>query len=137
MLAYWKYIATEHPIKKMIISSPDTYVTAISCFQKISCLESIDEIWLKFGIDVNIRYLPIYDVTNLLGFSVAELLPTVYLITGCDSVSSLFGIGEKNAFETLKANSESLTDMRLFGNSHLCQLLMIMWHPASNFFVLI
>ena len=35
MLAYGKYIATEHPIKKMIISSPDTDVAVISCFQKI------------------------------------------------------------------------------------------------------
>ena len=62
MLAYGKYIATEHPIKKMIISSADTDVAVISCFQKISCLKSIDEIWLKFCIDVNIRYLPIHDI---------------------------------------------------------------------------
>ena len=117
MLAYGKYIATEHPIKKMIISSPDTDVAVISCFQKTSCLESMDEIWLKFGIGVNIRYLPIHDITDLLGFSVVELLPAVHSITGCDSVSSLFGIGKKNAFETLKLNSESLTDMRLFGDS--------------------
>lgn len=33
MFAYRKYIATEHLIKKMIISSPDTDVTVISCFQ--------------------------------------------------------------------------------------------------------
>ena len=116
MFAYGKYIATEQPIKKMIISFPDTDVAVISCFQKISCLESIDEIWLKSGIGVNIQYLPIHDITDQLGFSVVELLPAVHLITGCDSVSSLFGIRE-NAFETLKANSESLTDMRLFGDS--------------------
>ena len=91
-----------------------TDVAVISCFQKISCLESIDEIWLKFGIGVNIQYLPIHD---LLGFSVVELLPGVHLITGYNSVSSLFRIGKKNAFETLKANSETLTDMRLFGDS--------------------
>ena len=114
MFAYGKYITTEHLIKKMIISSPDTDVAVISCFQKISCLESMDEIWLKFGIGVNIRYLPIPDI---LGFSIIELLPAVHSITGCDSVSSLFGIGKKNAFETLKLNSESLTDMRLFGDS--------------------
>ena len=30
---------------KIIIVSPDTYVTVV-CFQKISCLESIDEIQL-------------------------------------------------------------------------------------------
>ena len=32
MFAYGKYIATEHPIKKMIISSQDTDVAVISCF---------------------------------------------------------------------------------------------------------
>ena len=45
-----------------------------------------------------------------------ELLPGVHSITGSDSVSSYFRIGKKNAFETLKANSESLNDMR-FGDS--------------------
>ena len=66
MFAYGKYIATEHPIKKIIISSPDNDVAVISCFQKISCLEPIDEIWLKSGIGVNIRYLPIHDITDQL-----------------------------------------------------------------------
>ena len=61
MFAYEKYIATEHPIKKMIIFSPDTNVAVMSCFLKISCLESIDEIWLKPGIGVNIQCLPIHD----------------------------------------------------------------------------
>ena len=117
IFAYEKYIATEHPIKKMIISSPDTDVAVMSCFLKISCLESIDEIWLKPGIGVNIQCLPIHDITDQLGFSVVELLPAVHSITGCDSVSSLFGIGERNTFQTLKANSESPTDIRLFGDS--------------------
>ena len=80
MFAYRKYIAREHPIKKMIISSPDTDVTVISCFQKISCLESLDEIWLKSGIGVNIRYLPIHNITDIIG---------------CDSVTSLFGIRKR------------------------------------------
>ena len=91
----------------MIISSTDTDV-AVICFQKI-CLESIIETWL-------IRYLPIHDITDQLGFSVVELL-AIASITGCNSVSSLFGMRKKNALETLKANSGSLTDMRLFGDS--------------------
>ena len=45
MFANLKYSATRHLIKKIIIVSPDTYVTVV-CFQKISCLESIDEIRL-------------------------------------------------------------------------------------------
>ena len=73
------------------------------------------EIWLKFGIVVNIRYLPIHDITDQLGFSVVELLPAVHSITVCSSVSNLFGTGKKNAFETMKENSENLTDMSLFG----------------------
>ena len=117
MFAYGKYITTEHLIKKMIISSPDTDVAVISCFQKISCFESIDEIWLKPDIGVNIRYLSIHDITDQLCFSVTEFLPTIHSITVCNSISSLFGIGKRNAFETLKANSESLNDMRLFGHS--------------------
>ena len=44
MFAYGKDIATEHLISKMIISFPDTGVAVISSFQKISCLDSIDEI---------------------------------------------------------------------------------------------
>ena len=73
------------------------------------------EIWLKSGIGVNIRYLPIHDITDRLGFSVVELLPAVHSITVCSSVSNLFGTGKKIAFETMKENSENLTDMSLFG----------------------
>ena len=117
MFAYGKYIVTEHPIRKMIISSPDTDVAVISCFQKSSHLESIDEMWLKSGVGDNKEYLPIHDIIDQLGFSVVQLLPAVHSITGCDSVSSLFGVGKKNAFETLKENSENLSEMRLFGDS--------------------
>ena len=41
MFTYGKCIFTEHSIKKMNISSPDTDV-AVICFQLISCLESIN-----------------------------------------------------------------------------------------------
>ena len=63
-----------------------------------------------------IWYLSIH-ITDQLGFSVVELLPAFHSITCCDSVSSYFGIGKENSFETLKANSESLTGIRLFVDS--------------------
>ena len=95
----------------MIISSPDTDVAWYYMFSE----NIMYEIWLKSCIGVNIRYLPIHDITDQLGFSVVELLPTVHSITVCSSVSNLFGTGKKNAFETMKENSENLTDMSLFG----------------------
>ena len=43
MFAHGKDTATEHLIRKMIISFPDTGAAVVSCFQKI-CPNSIDEI---------------------------------------------------------------------------------------------
>ena len=83
---------------------------------------------------VKVWYLPIHDITDQLGFLV-ELLPVVHLITGCDSVSSLFGIGKKNAFEILKQIQRVSLTWDYLVIPRLCQLLIIMWKPASNSFV--
>ena len=83
---------------------------------------------------VKVWYLPIHDITDQLGFLV-ELLPVVHLITGWDSVSSLFGIGKKNAFEILKQIQRVSLTWDYLVIPRLCQLLIIMWKPASNSFV--
>ena len=43
------------------------------------------------------------------------MLPVFHSITGCDSVSSLNGIGKRSAFKFLKEKKEKLID--LFGDN--------------------
>ena len=65
----------------IIISAPDTDVAVISCYQRVSGLESIDKIRLKSVVFKIKRYLTIHDITDKLGFSLIKLLPVIHSIT--------------------------------------------------------
>ena len=44
------------------------------------------------------RYIPVHDVTERLGPSVAKALPAFHALTGCDTTSAFFGKGKKSAW---------------------------------------
>jgi hypothetical protein len=47
------------------------------------------------------RFIPIHTIAAKLGPDVCRCLPQVHALTGCDSTSSLFGIGKKTAYSVL------------------------------------
>ena len=45
------------------------------------------------------KFIPINEVTSTLGAALTQCLPTIHVLTGCDSISSLFRIGKRTAFK--------------------------------------
>lgn len=78
----------------------------------------MDEVRLKPGVVLIKQYLPIHDVTDKLGSSLIKLFRFIHSAISYD-FSILFGTREKTVLETMKKNSGSLHDMRLFGNSSI------------------
>ena len=68
IFAYGKFIMTRYSVQRMIISFSDTDIAVISFYQKVSDLESIDKICLKFCVSVNKPYFPIHCINEKLNF---------------------------------------------------------------------
>ena len=117
MFVYCKYLATRYELSRIIISSPDTDVAVICCYQHVTSLSSLTELWFKTGVGNNKRYIAIHETTNTLGTTICKLLPAFHSITGCDSVRSFCGVGKKSAFAVLKAHLDDVTDMLDFGDT--------------------
>ena len=52
-------------------------------------------------VENKLRYIPMHNVAAKLGPQLCDALPEFHALTGCDSNSSMFGIGKKQAFKTL------------------------------------
>ena len=81
---------------RVIVQSPDTDA-AVICTPLHSDHDS-QELWFRTGVKDKLRYIPV------LGRGVCDALPALHALTGCDSTSSLSGIGKKKAMKALLGN---------------------------------
>ena len=121
MFVYCSFALNEYALQRIIICSPDTDVAVICCYQYFVNL-SVEQLWFKTGVGKALRYVPMHEVASSLGPSICKLIPAFHAVTGCDSVSSLCGIGKKSAFNVLKTNVNELMDMQFFGESPILTL---------------
>ena len=55
----------------------------------------------KTGVKDHIRYVPVHAVIQKLGHKLRSALPAFHALTGCDTTSSLAGVGKKKAWTAL------------------------------------
>lgn len=65
---------------------------------------------IHLHITFKIRYIPIHLIVKRIGIKRAKALPFFHAITGCDSLSSFFGIGKLTAWKIWDAMGDELTD---------------------------
>ena len=96
-----------------IVQSPDTYVFILctSLFQDIGC----EELWFRTGVRDRLRYIPVHDVFRTLGEKLCKALPGFHAVTGCDSTTSLSGIGKKKAWDALTRCQVHQENLSLLG----------------------
>ena len=89
----------------IMFRSPDTYVLvlAVHYFPKIAntvtmCIETS----IITSTTDKRRFVPVHSICAALGYQFCNILPAVQALTGCDSVSSPFGIGKKPVFGVVK-----------------------------------
>lgn len=114
----------QHAKADAIIKTVDTdvVVIAISCFNDLQ----IGRLWIEFGVGLRKRFIPIHDITSSMphGDIISTSLPLFHAITGCDTVSSMIGIGKKKAWSCWMKNVESFCEMFASLNLHSSSSLM-------------
>ena len=69
------------------------------------------------------RFISMHSIVHSLDPDVCKLLPAFHAITGCNSMSALYGDSKKHAFSLLKEHLESLSAFERFGNCPSCTAL--------------
>ena len=82
---------------KVRVRSNDTDVLAI-CTAYFHEIPGLEELWLAFGTSKSFRLIPVHIIAMQLGADKCKALLGFHALTGCDSVSALFGIGKKTAW---------------------------------------
>ena len=118
MFVHCEYFAnqtldTNTASKRIIIFSPDTDV-AVLCWHHFIHLP-VKELWFHTGTGRNRRFIPVHDAVEKVGADVCNMLPAVHVLTGCDSTSSLYGIGKKDAFSKLMKHKDDLDGLKNLG----------------------
>ena len=57
--------------------------------------------WFRTGVKDRLRFIPVHNIAHNLGERMCKALPGFHVLTGCDSTSSLAGIGKKKTWATL------------------------------------
>ena len=98
---------------RIVIQSPDTDVLAMctSHFDSLSC----EELWFQTGIKDWLRFIPVHKVSQELGERTCNALLAFHALTGCDSNSSLAGIGKKTGWAILKRSAAHPNTLGLVG----------------------
>ena len=90
--------------KKLMIKTVDTDVVVLSI--AATTLLDADEMWVAFGTGQHLRYIPAHDVSRRLGKERSQGLPMFHSFSGCDTVSSFYGIGKKTAWNVWQTFDE-------------------------------
>ena len=98
LLLHAKYAST--PETRIVIYSPDTDVLVLSAayFDRLGS----KELWFRTGVKDRLRLIPVHKVSQALGPTMCDALPALHALTGCDSTSSLAGIGKKKAWDVIR-----------------------------------
>ena len=99
---------------RIIVKSPDTDVLVL-CVHYFPSLQYTDELWFQMGAISSTkdgrRFIPVHDICNSIDPVTCKILPAVHAVTGCDTTSSMFGIGKRTVFKVLKDRPSDFIDL--------------------------
>ena len=110
---------------RIITKSPDTdvLVLAVHFFP-----------WFQTGSITSTRdgrrFIPVHEIVNSLNPVFCHILPAAHALWGCETTSSMFGIGKTTVYKVLKSKSEEFSDLVLLGEGNVEDSL-----PVSREFV--
>ena len=136
LLLHAHHVSTNYP--QVIVQSPDTDV-AVICVHKYSVM-SCQKLWFLTGVKNRRRYIPIHDIVSAIGPDICKVLPALHALTGCDSTSTLRGIGKKTSFRKLLRAKNHHTNISQLANIipptentiHACEQLVYSLYTTSN-----
>ena len=99
MFVYLHHYSLERDLTNIVVESPDTDVSVISCYQFALKFHHVKEFWFKTGTAQQKRYIPVHQLVDNLVTTLNKMLPAFHSITGYDSTSSFCGLRKKNCLD--------------------------------------
>ncbi len=90
-----------HNIKKILIRATDTDVVVLAISAASTMADC--ELWVEFGTGKHQRLIAAHSIAAQLGPSQSSGLLLLHAISGCDNVSSFYGIGKKTAWKVWRS----------------------------------
>jgi hypothetical protein len=110
---------------RIIVKSPDTDVLVL-CVHYFPSLQYTDELWFQMGAISSTkdgrRFIPVHDICNSIDPVICKILPAVHAVTGCDTTSSMFGIGKRTVFKVLKDRPSDFIDLSSLAHCDMINL---------------
>ena len=76
--------------------------------------------WDQMGNVISVkdgrRFLPIHELCSSLSEITCRVLPAAHALSGCDTISSFFGIGKKSVYKILKDVTPDSHDLDNLGD---------------------
>jgi hypothetical protein len=104
MILHAAYATRQSPSSSIVIQTPDTDVLILSIthYTAIGC----QELWLRTGTRDRHRNIPVHAIHQNLGEKMSLALPAIHAITGCDTTSSIAGIGKRKPWKVVRSSTE-------------------------------
>ena len=113
MLLHAKYAASECLEINIVIQSPDTDVLVL-CAAHFNSIAP-KELWFRTGVKDHLCFIPIHEVCQQLSGRILKSLPAFHTLTGCDTTSTLSGIGKKKPWKVLMRSPVHQESLGLLG----------------------
>lgn len=99
-----------HGSNSVVVISPDTdvLVLLVHHFESLGLKQLFFKTGRKQRHCNQTRYVPVHEIVKMLSKEQQNILLTVYCLTGCDSCSAFYGIGEKTAFKVMMSCASDL-----------------------------
>ena len=109
---------------RTVVQASDTDVLVL-LLHYFSQLKATEELWMFSGRTTPLtdkrRYIGVHAIYGVMGEAFCRILPAVHSISGCDTVSSFFGIGKKKVLKTLQDHGTEVyeEEFKLWGSNKL------------------
>ncbi|CAC5392772.1 unnamed protein product [Mytilus coruscus] len=128
---------------RIIVKCSDTEVLVL-CVHYFKVLVSTEQMWFLTGSTDSLRdcrrYIPIHELSKSLSPLVANILPAVHALTGCDTTSAIFGFGKKTVFKLITKSPSKFTNLQNFDKidfptslSEARELISSLYDPKDKF----
>ena len=113
---------------RIIVKSSHTDVLVL-CVHYFPSLQHTDELWFQTGAISSTkdgrRFIPVHDICNSIDPVICKILPAVHAVTGCDTTSSIFGIGKRTVFKVLKDRPRDFIDLSSLADCDIDQSVYV------------
>ncbi len=81
------------------------------------------ELWIKTGqmkqVEDKRRYIPIHEVCKSLSPTLIQILPTMHVLTSCETTAALYGKGTITCYNVVQTNPEKIISLLSLGDNEM------------------